>query len=75
MISSLQNDRMHIIRVADFMICHSKMADSVISELDKHYQRESTYNTSTGQNQNQSEPTKMLLYFYVANEVLFKTKD
>lgn len=49
MISSLQNDRMHIIRVADFMICHTKMADHVVSELDKYYQRESNANAAINQ--------------------------
>ena len=69
MAKNLRNEQQSIVRFADFLACYKHQARQLVTSLTKTFDEE-------GQKQRGNDlAEKRLLYFYVANETIFKTKD
>lgn len=66
MIRDLSNDQIPIVRFADFLIVYRKEASSLVKEIAQCY---------TDERQKQNLAERRLIYFYVANETIFRSKD
>ena len=66
---SLRNEHQSIVRFSDFLACYKHQAKQLVSSLTKIFDEESQKLRGT------DLAEKRLLYFYVANETMFKTKD
>ncbi len=66
MLKTLSNDQIAIVRIADYLIVYRKYAKSLASEMTKAYLEERAM---------KGLAERRLLYFYVANEAIFRSKD
>ena len=69
MAKNVRNEQQSIVRFADFLACYKHQAKQLVSTLKKIFEEESQ------KLRGNDLAEKRLLYFYVANETIFKTKD
>ena len=69
MAKNLRNEQQSIVRFADFLACYKHQARQLVAMLTKIFEDEAS------KLRGNDLAEKRLLYFYVANETIFKTKD
>jgi hypothetical protein len=78
MIKALENEQMSIMKLADYLICYRYQSKLLAQQMTTLYEEEAENAAATA-----NDPAtllnrvaeKRLLYFYVVNETLFKSKD
>jgi hypothetical protein len=79
MIKQLENEQMSIMKLADYLICYRYQSKLLAEQLTLLFEEEAQNAISTATSTNASllnrVAEKRLLYFYVVNETLFKSKD
>ncbi len=66
MLKTLSNDQIAIVRIADYLIVYRKYAKFLAQEMTRAYLEERAM---------KGLAERRLLYFYVANETIFRSKD
>lgn len=66
MLSALHNDQMSIVRVADYLVCYRHLAKPLVTLMAQAYAEERP---------SSSLSEKRLMYFYVAHEAIFRSKE
>ena len=66
MLKTLQNDQMSVVRIADLLICYRHQAKQLVQLISSSYTNEKPKNDIH---------EKRLMYFYIANEAIFRSKD
>ena len=79
MIKQLENEQMSIMKLADYLICYRYQSKLLAEQMTSLFEEEAQNAISTGASSTASllnrVAEKRLLYFYVVNETLFKSKD
>ena len=69
MAKSLQNEQLSIVKFAAFLACYKHQAKQLVQSITRLFDEESQ------KLKGNELAEKRLLYFYVASETIFKTKD
>jgi hypothetical protein len=80
MLKQLENEQMSVMKLADYLICYRYQSKLLAQQMTSLFEEEaqnaiSSVSSADGAALLNCVAEKRLLYFYVVNETLFKSKD